>query len=254
LPLTVDLNADLGEAFGSSRIFEDVALLELVSSANIACGFHAGDATTMRDTVNAAKTRGVTIGAHPSYPDIPGFGRRELGLPPREISFHVATQLRVLRDVCGAEGARLSYVKPHGALYNRAARDRDAANAIVTAIREVERSLTLLGLADSEMARAAERAGLAFASEAFVDRAYRRDGSLVPRDQPGAVIHDVKSAVQRAVMLVKGNTITAADGTELRLSARSLCVHGDNPDAAPMLRTLRKRLEESGITIASFAA
>jgi 5-oxoprolinase (ATP-hydrolysing) subunit A len=254
LPLIVDLNADLGEAFGSSRIFEDVALLELVSSANIACGFHAGDATTMRDTVNAAKIRGVTIGAHPSYPDIPGFGRRELGLPPKEISFHVATQLRVLRDICGAEGARLSYLKPHGALYNRAARDRNAANAIVTAIREVGVSLTLLGLAGSEMAHAAERAGIAFASEAFVDRAYKADGTLVPRDQPGAVIHDVKSAVQRAVMLVKGKTITADDGTELHLSARSLCVHGDNPDAAPMLRTLRKRLEESGVTIAPFAA
>jgi 5-oxoprolinase (ATP-hydrolysing) subunit A len=254
LPLIVDLNADLGEASGSSRIFEDVALLELVSSANIACGFHAGDATTMRDTVNAAKIRGVTIGAHPSYPDIPGFGRRELGLPPKEISFHVATQLRVLRDICGAEGARLSYVKPHGALYNRAARDRDAANAIVKAIREVGVALTLLGLAGSEMARAAERAGIPFASEAFVDRAYKADGTLVPRDQPGAVIHDVKRAVQRAVMLVKGRTITADDGTELRLSARSLCVHGDNPDAAPMLRTLRKRLEESGVTIASFAA
>lgn len=228
--------------------------MELVSSANIACGFHAGDATTMRDTVNAAKIRGVTIGAHPSYPDIPGFGRRELALSPKEIFFHVATQLRILRDVCGSEGARLSYVKPHGALYNRAARDRDSANAIVNAIREVERSLTLLGLADSQMQRAAEHAGIAFASEAFVDRAYKSDGTLVPRDQPGAVIHDVKSAVQRAVMLVKGKTITADDGTELRLSARSLCVHGDNPDAAPMLRTLRKRLEESGVTIASFAA
>ncbi len=254
MPLTVDLNADLGEAFGSSRIFEDVALLELVSSANIACGFHAGDTTTMRDTVNAAKIRGVTIGAHPSYPDIPGFGRRELGLPPDEISFHVATQLRVLRDVCGSEGARLSYVKPHGALYNRAARDPAAANAIVRAIREVETSLTLLGLANSEMGRAAERAGIAFASEAFVDRAYKSDGTLVPRDQPGAVIHEVKSAVQRAVMLVKGKTITADDGTELHVSARSLCVHGDNPDAGPMLRTLRKRLEESGVTIAPFAA
>jgi 5-oxoprolinase (ATP-hydrolysing) subunit A len=254
LPLTVDLNADLGESFGSSRIFEDAALLELVSSANIACGYHAGDATTMRDTVNAAKIRGVTIGAHPSYPDLPGFGRRELGLPPKEISFHVAAQLRALRDVCGAEGARLSYVKPHGAMYNRAARDPDAARAIVSAIREVEPSLTLLGLAGSEMARAAERGGIAFASEAFVDRAYRSDGTLVPRDQPGAVIHDVKSAVQRAVMLVKGKTITADDGAELHISARSLCVHGDNPDAAPMLRTLRKRLEESGVTIASFAA
>jgi UPF0271 protein len=254
LPLTIDLNADLGESFGSARIFEDAALLELVSSANIACGFHAGDAVTMRDTVNAARIRGVTIGAHPSYPDLPGFGRRELGLSTSEITFHVAYQLRALRDICGAEDARIAYVKPHGALYNRAARDSAAAAAIVKAIRAVEPSLTLLGLAGSEMARAAERGGIAFASEAFVDRAYKPNGTLVPRDEPGAVIHDVKSAVQRAVMLVKGKTITADDQSELKISARSLCVHGDNPDAGPMLRTLRKRLEDSGVTIAPFAA
>jgi UPF0271 protein len=254
LALTIDLNADLGEGFGSSRIFEDAALLELVSSANIACGFHAGDATTMRDTVNAAKVRGVTIGAHPSYPDIPGFGRRELGLSAKEIGFHVGYQLRVLRDICGAENAKLSYVKPHGALYNRAARDRDVADCIVKAIRKVETSLTLLGLADSEMGRAAERGGIAFAAEAFADRAYKPDGTLVPRDEDGAVIHDVRNAVQRAVMLVKGKTITADDGSELRISAQSLCVHGDNPEAASMLRALRARLESAGVTIAPFAA
>jgi UPF0271 protein len=254
LPLTIDLNADLGEGFGDSHARLDEALLDLVSSANIACGFHAGDAITMRDTVRAAKLRGVTIGAHPSYPDIPGFGRRELGLPAKEISRHVAYQIRALREVCGAEGARLSYVKPHGALYNRAARDRDAATAVVTAIRDVEASLTLLGLAKSEMARAADRAGIAFASEAFVDRAYQSDGTLVPRDQPDAVIHDVKGAVQRAVMLVKGQTITADDGSELHISAQSLCVHGDNADASAILRSLNARLKESGVTIAPFAA
>ncbi|MDP9203045.1 MAG: LamB/YcsF family protein [Gemmatimonadota bacterium] len=254
MPLTIDLNADLGEGLGRSRATEDEALLDLVSSANIACGYHAGDATTMRDTVKAAKLRAVTIGAHPSYPDIPGFGRRELGLPPKEISIHVACQIRALRDVCGAERAKLSYVKPHGALYNRAARDPDAAKAVVAAILEVEASLTLLGLAGSEMARAAERAGIAFASEAFVDRAYKRDGTLVPRDEAGAVIHDVKSAVQRAVMLVKGQTISADDGSELHISAQSLCVHGDNPDAASILRALNARLKESGVTIAPFAA
>jgi UPF0271 protein len=208
----------------------------------------------MRDTVNAAKLRGVTIGAHPSYPDISGFGRREIGLSPKQISFHVAYQLRVLRDICGAQNAKLSYVKPHGALYNRAARDSDAAAAIVEAIREVETSLTLLGLAGSEMARAAERGGIAFASEAFADRAYKPDGTLVPRDEEGAVIHDVKSAVQRAVMLVKGKTITADDGTELHIAAQSLCVHGDNPEAAAMLRALRARLESAGVTITPFAA
>ncbi len=254
MPLTIDLNADLGEGFGRSRAAEDEALLDFVSSANIACGFHAGDATTMRDTVRAAKLRHVTIGAHPSYPDIEGFGRRELGLPPKEITLHVAYQIRALRDVCGTERAKLSYVKPHGALYNRAARDREAATAVVSAIREVEASLTLLGPAGSEMARAAERAGIAFATEAFVDRAYRRDGTLVPRDEEGAVIHDVKSAVQRAVMLVKGQTISADDGSELHISAQSLCVHGDNPKAAPILRALSARLKESRVVIAPFAA
>jgi UPF0271 protein len=254
LPLTIDLNADLGEGFGDSHARQDEALLDLVSSANIACGFHAGDAITMRDTVRAAKLRGVTIGAHPSYPDVPGFGRRELGLPAKEISRHVAYQIRALREVCGAESAKLSYVKPHGALYNRAARDRDAATAVVSAMREVEASLTLLGLAGSEMARAADRAGIAFASEAFVDRAYQSDGTLVPRNQPDAVIHDVKGAVQRAVMLVKGQTITADDGSELHIAAQSLCVHGDNADAAAILRSLNARLKESGVTIAPFAA
>jgi UPF0271 protein len=254
LPLTIDLNADLGEGFGRSRLVDDEALLDLVSSANIACGFHAGDATTMRDTVMAAKLRGVTIGAHPACPDIPGFGRRELELPPKEISLHGEYQIRALRDVCGAERAKLSYVKPHGALYNRAARDPEVAMAVVRAIRRVEVSLTLLGLAGSEMARAAVRDGIAFASEAFVDRAYKPDGSLVPRSETGAIIHDVKRAVQRAVMLVKGQTITADDGSELRISAQSLCVHGDNPDAASILRALKARLKESRVTIAPFAA
>lgn len=254
MPLTIDLNSDLGEGSGDSHIRHDEALLDLVSSANIACGFHAGDATTMRETVRAAKLRGVAIGAHPSYPDIPGFGRRELGLPAKEISRHVAYQIRALREVCGAEGARLSYVKPHGALYNRAARDREAATAVVSAIRDVEASLTLLGPAGSEMARAAERAGVAFASEAFVDRAYRPDRTLVPRERPDAVIHDVEEAVERAMMLVKGQTITADDGSELRITAQSLCVHGDNADASAILRALNARLRESGVTIAPFAA
>ncbi len=254
MPLTIDLNADLGEGFGLSRATQDEELLDLVSSANVACGFHAGDATTMRDTVRAAKLRRVTIGAHPSYPDIPGFGRRELGLPPKEIARHVEYQIRALRDVCGAERAKLSYVKPHGALYNRAARDPEVAKAVATAIRSVEASLTLLGLAGSEMARAAEKAGISFASEAFVDRGYRSDGSLIPRNETGALIKDVKRAVQRAVMLVKGQTITADDGSELHIAAQSLCIHGDNPDAAPILRALNARLKESGVTIAPFAA
>jgi 5-oxoprolinase (ATP-hydrolysing) subunit A len=250
---TIDLNADLGEGFGHSRTSEDEALLDLVSSANIACGFHAGDATTMRDTVRAAASRGVAIGAHPSYPDIPGFGRRELGLSPKEIRFHVSYQLRAFRDICRAETAKLTYVKPHGALYNRAARDSSAAAAVVQAIWDVEPSLVLLGLPESEMARAAKRSGLGFAAEAFADRAYKPDASLVPRKEPGAVIHDVQAAVERAITLVKSNTITADNGTTLGVVAQSLCVHGDNPDALPMLRELRAALERSGVRIAPFA-
>jgi UPF0271 protein len=254
LQLAVDLNADLGEGFGESRRTADEGLLDLVSSANIACGFHAGDATTMRDTVCAARDRGVTIGAHPSYPDIPGFGRRELGLPASQIRHHVEYQLRSLLDVCGSEGARMSYVKPHGALYNRAAWDPSAADAIVGAISKVERSLVLLGLAGSEMAKAAERARLTFASEAFVDRAYRPDATLVPRSEPDAVIHDVEHAVDRALTLVRMNSIAADDGSVVRVVAQSLCVHGDNPDATAMLVALRARLESTGVKITPFAA
>jgi len=254
LRLTIDLNADLGEGFGESRLFEDETLLGLVSSANVACGFHAGDAVTMRDTVRAAKERGVTIGAHPSYPDIPGFGRRELGLPAREIARHVEYQIRSLADVCSFWGTRIGYVKPHGALYNRAAWDAKVADAIAETIRKTNPSLSLLGLPSSEMSRAAERARIPFVNEAFIDRAYRKDGTLVPRSEANAVIHDVQSAVQRAVMLVRMGSISAQDGSEVRINAQSLCVHGDNPDSVAMLRNLRARLESAGVTIAPFAA
>jgi UPF0271 protein len=251
---TIDLNADLGEGFGHSRVSEDEALLDLVSSANIACGFHAGDATTMQDTIRAAASRGVVIGAHPSYPDIPGFGRRELGLSPKEIRFHVAYQLHAIRDICVAENAKLAYVKPHGALYNRAVHDSSAAAAITQAIRDVNPSLVLLGLAGSEMARAAAHASLTFAAEAFADRAYKSDGTLVPRKERGAVIHDVEAAVKRAVALVKSHTVAAVDGSTIGVVAQSLCVHGDNPDALPLLRELRAALEGSGVRIAPFAS
>ena len=251
---TIDLNADLGEGFGSSSLLHDTALLDLVSSANIACGFHAGDAQTMRDTVRAATERGVSIGAHPSYPDIPGFGRRELGLPAKEVARHVEYQLRSMLDICGAESARLSYVKPHGALYNRAAWDESIAMAIVDAMLRVDSGLTLLGLPKSKMAGAAERHHVRFAAEAFVDRAYNPDGTLVKRSEPDAVIHDVNAAVARATELFATDTVRARDGTEIRIYADSLCVHGDNPDSLKILRAVRRRLEETGARITSFAA
>ncbi len=254
MQLTVDLNADLGEGFGESRLAQDEALLDLVSSANVACGFHAGDVTTMRDTVRSAKERSVTIGAHPSYPDIPGFGRRELGLPAKEIFRHVEYQIRSLMDVCSLMGARISYVKPHGALYNRAVWDEKVADAIVQAIQKTNPELSLLGLPSSEMSRAAARGQIQFVNEAFVDRAYRKDGSLVPRTESGAVIHDVEEAVERAITLIRMRSLAAADGSVVHIDARSLCVHGDNPESTEMLRNLRARLESVGAKIAPFAA
>jgi 5-oxoprolinase (ATP-hydrolysing) subunit A len=250
----IDLNADLGEGFGTSNLLHDTALLDLVSSANIACGYHAGDARTMRDTVRSAKQRGVTIGAHPSYPDLPGFGRRELGLPPKQISHHVEYQLRIMLDVCGAESAKLAYVKPHGALYNRAVWDEQAADAIVDAMLRVDQRLALLGMPKSAMSRAAERHHMRFAAEAFIDRTYNVDGTLVKRSEPDAVIHDVSSTVARAVELFANSKLRARDGSEIQVDADSLCVHGDNPDSLKILRAVRKRLEESGARIAPFAA
>ena len=250
---TIDLNADLGEGFGKQRAAEDEALLDLVSSANIACGFHAGDATTMKDTVRAAKARGVSIGAHPSYPDVPGFGRRELGLSPTHISFHVEAQLRALAAVCTGAGARMSYVKPHGAMYNRAAKDPGAANAIAAAIRNVDPGLALLGLPGSAMEAAASGSGLAFVREAFIDRAYTPDGKLVPRGEPGAVIDDVVQAVERALRMARDQTVRAVSGETLRIDAQSLCVHGDNPAATALLRAVRAKLELAGFSIAPFA-
>jgi UPF0271 protein len=208
----------------------------------------------MRETVRAARDRHISIGAHPSYPDIPGFGRRELGLDAREIARHVAIQVSALSDVCSAERARLTHVKPHGALYNRAARDSKAARAVANAIRAIDRDLILLGLAGSEMMRAATRAGIPFASEAFVDRAYTSDLLLVPRDQRGALIENVDDAVARAIALVRQGTVKTVDGVELPLDAVSLCVHGDNPNALSILRELKPGLESAGVRIAPFVS
>ena len=253
LPYTIDVNADIGEGAGTSRLAEDSAILDLVSSANIACGFHAGDETSMRETVRAAHARGVAIGAHPSYPDLTGFGRRELGLDPREIRRHVASQIQALQQICVQEGARLTHVKPHGALYNRAARDSAAARAAIAGMVDIDGALILLGLAGSEMQHAASKAGVAFASEAFADRAYRKDARLVPRDQPGAIIENATDAVTRALRLVSEKTVRTIDGMDIHIAADSLCVHGDNPHALDLLRALKRGLDSAGVRITSFA-
>lgn len=207
----------------------------------------------MRETVRASRERSVTVGAHPSYPDIPGFGRRELGLSTTQIRRHVVAQVKALSEICKAEGAHLSYVKPHGALYNRAARKPDAARAVIDAIKEVDGTMVLLGLAGSEMQSAAEEAGVRFASEAFADRAYGSDRFLVPRSHPGATIDDAHGAVARALDLVHRHTVTSIDGVDLEIDAASVCVHGDNPRALELARALRTGLEATGVRIAPFA-
>lgn len=250
---TVDLNADLGEGFGHYRLPQDEAVLDLVTSVNVACGFHAGDPAVMRETVAAAARRGVAVGAHPGYPDLRGFGRRELHATPEQIETDVIYQIGALAAFGAAAGTRVRYVKPHGALYNRAVRDRPAADAIARAIRAVDPGLVLLGLPGSEMEAAAEAAGLRFAREAFVDRAYTRDGALVSRAEPGAVLHEPEVCADRAARMVLDGMVEAVDGTILSITPDSLCVHGDGPTAAALLQAVRRRLEASGVEITPFA-
>jgi len=250
---TIDLNADLGESFGRYRLDGDDELLRLVSSANIACGFHAGDPPVMAETVARAVTRGVAIGAHPGYPDLQGFGRRDLAMTPAEIEATVIYQIGALQAFCVAAGGRLRYVKAHGALYNRAARDAEVARAIARAARRVDPSLLFLGLDGTTMLDAAREEGLEVAREAFVDRAYLPDGHLVPRDRPGACLEDVPTIVERAVRMITERYVTAIDGTRRIVRPDSLCVHGDGPAAVAIVRALKDRLHTAGIAVAPFA-
>jgi 5-oxoprolinase (ATP-hydrolysing) subunit A len=252
-PRTIDLNADLGEGFGAWPAPADAELLALVSSASIACGFHAGDPTHMRATAALAARNAVAVGAHPGYPDLLGFGRRELGASPREITDYVAYQVGAMMACAAAAGTRVRYVKPHGALYNRAVREPAVARAIAEAIRLVDPRLALLGLAGSTMLTAAGEAGIPAAAEAFLDRGYRDDGSLVPREQPGALIGDPAVAAARALSLVRDRTVDTVSGGRIPVVADSLCVHGDGARAAAVLRGVRERLTAEGVQIAPFA-
>jgi UPF0271 protein len=248
---TIDLNCDLGESFGAWRMGDDGAVLGCVSSANIACGFHAGDAATMRRTVGAALERGVAIGAHPSLPDLQGFGRREMQIDADEAHAIVLYQIGALAAFATAAGARLAHVKPHGALYNMAARDAALAAAIAAAVRVFDADLLLVGLAGSELPRAGERAGLRVAHEAFVDRRYRADGSLQPRREAGAVIDDVDAAVAQALAIATEGRVRAHDGSVVAIRADTLCVHGDRPDAAGFAARLRHALASAGVEVAA---
>jgi 5-oxoprolinase (ATP-hydrolysing) subunit A len=249
----IDLNADLGESFGAWRLGDDEALLAVVTSANIACGFHAGDPLTIRRACAGAVATQVTIGAQVSYRDLAGFGRREMAVPAEELTAEVLYQIAALDGIARAEGGRVGYVKPHGALYNRAVRDPVQAAAIAAAISAYDPGLPLLTLPGSEAGRAAAAAGLTVVPEGFADRAYRADGTLVPRGQPGAVISDPARAAARAAQIATSRVLLAEDGQEVTVPVRSLCVHGDTPGAVALARAVRASLERAGVRVVPFA-
>lgn len=245
----VDLNSDLGESYGTYTIGMDEAVIAHISSANIACGYHAGDPLVMDSTITAVSRAGVAVGAHPGFPDLMGFGRRNMACSPAEVKAYVKYQLGAILVFTRASGVKLQHCKPHGALYNMAAKDLELALSIAEAIAEVDRDIILLGLAGSELLEAGKQVGLRVASEVFADRAYRADGSLVPCSQPGAVIHDKKEAIARTIRMVIEGKVTAETGEDVPIEAHSICVHGDNPSAVEFVQTIRSTLEESGVTI-----
>ncbi|MFC4061122.1 LamB/YcsF family protein [Planomonospora corallina] len=248
----IDLNADLGEGYGIWTLGDDLALLDVVTSANVACGFHAGDPLTIRRTCAAAVERGVRIGAQVSYRDLAGFGRREMEVDPEELCAEVLYQLAAVDGVARTVGGRVSYVKPHGALYNRVCRDPEQAEAVVAAVVGYDGSLPVLGLPGSVVHRVAAGRGLPVVSEAFADRAYTPAGTLVPRREAGAVIHDPETVVARAVRMATARTVTAADGSEVPVDVRSICVHGDTPGAVRLARAVRDGLDRAGVSVEAF--
>lgn len=248
----IDLNSDLGESFGAWRMGDDAAMLDIVSSANIACGFHAGDPAGIFRTVKAAAQRGVAIGAHVSYPDRVGFGRRDLDVTPEELIADVIYQIGALKGMATAAGTAVRYVKPHGALYNRIARDARQGGAVIEAIRAIDPTLVLMGLANAPILDLARRAGLCAVAEAFADRAYAPSGDLVSRREPGAVLHDAGQIATRMAGLARHGTLEAVDGSLIPVEAQSICVHGDSPDAVAIAREIRRRFEAEGIAIRSF--
>lgn len=251
--MRIDLNSDLGESFGPWPMGQDAALMTSITSANVACGFHAGDPGTMRATVALASTHGVAIGAHPGFPDLAGFGRRDMGCTPREVEDFVVYQVAALAGVAAAQGVRLQHVKAHGALYNMACRDRALADAIVRATASLDTSLILFGLPGSALLEAGRAAGLRVAAEVFADRAYEPDGSLASRRKPGSVIHDSAEVIDRAVRMACEHRVVATDGSVIELDAETMCVHGDTPGAAELARAIRAALERAGVRVASLS-
>lgn len=248
----MDLNADLAESFGRWELGDDTAMLDIVTSANVACGFHAGDPTVIRSAVERAARGGVAVGAQVSYRDLAGFGRRFIDMAPTELTNDVLYQIGAVAGFARVAGTELSYVKPHGALYNAIVRNADQAAALVEAVRAYDPGLAVLGLPDSEWLHQAERAGLRVFREAFADRAYTPEGTLVSRREPDAVLHDPKLIAERCARMVEGAPIEAVDGSAITVRADSICVHGDSPDAVMIARTVRERLESAGLRLSAF--
>jgi UPF0271 protein len=250
---TVDLNADLGESFGRWTLGDDAAMLDVVTSANVACGFHAGDPTTLWEVCRAACAAGVAVGAQVGYRDLAGFGRRFIDVAPADLTADVIYQIGALDALARAAGTRVTYVKPHGALYHAVAAHEGQARAVVDAVVGLDPGLALLGLSGSALLRRAEALGLRTVDEAFADRAYRADGSLVPRGEEGAVLHDPEAVAARAVRMVVEGVVVADDGTAVRVAPESVCVHGDSPGAVSMATAVHDALTAAGVRVAPFA-
>ncbi|MBQ3814557.1 MAG: LamB/YcsF family protein [Clostridia bacterium] len=247
-----DLNSDLGESYGAYKIGADDKIIPLVTSVNIACGYHAGDPLVMQKSVALAKQYGVSVGAHPGFPDLLGFGRRNMNATPAEVKAYIQYQVGALSAFCRAAGVKLHHVKPHGAMYNMAGADYKLARAVAEAVAEIDDSLVLLALSGSEMIRAANEIGLPCASEVFADRHYEEDGSLRARSKPDSVIHDEEECISRVLRMVTEGKVTAVTGKDIDLRADSICVHGDTPEALAFIRRIRETLEKNGVGIGPF--
>ncbi len=248
----MDINSDLGESFGAWRMGDDAAMLDIVTSANVACGFHAGDPAGILDTLRAAAQRGVAVGAHVGYPDLAGFGRRAMDPSSRELVADVVYQIGALQGLAAAAGTRVRYVKPHGALYNTIAHDQRQAGDVITAMLALDPGLALLALAGSPLIGWARARGLRVVAEAFADRAYHDDGTLVSRRQPGAVLHDADAIAARMLRLVQTGEVESITGRGVRVQADSICVHGDSPGAVDAARAIRARLAQAGVALRPF--
>ncbi|HEY7289364.1 MAG TPA: 5-oxoprolinase subunit PxpA [Vicinamibacterales bacterium] len=247
--MRIDINSDMGESFGAYSIGHDAGLMRSITSANVAAGFHAGDPTVLRETIRMAKTHNVAVGAHPGFPDLVGFGRRDINVTPSEAEDFVLYQVAAVAGVAAAEGVRIQHVKPHGALFNMAVRNAELAAAIARAVAAFDSTLILFGLPGSEILAAGRAAGLRTAAEVFADRAYEPDGSLVSRRKPGAVIHDADTVVSRAVRMVTAREVVAVNGAHVSLEADTICVHGDTPGSDDLAAKIRAGLERAGVSV-----